>query len=65
MKPIKIERASYYNQFEVDIENVKILKFIKIFQASEQIIIDFSGWIELENERVREFRKELAMSKSL
>ena len=33
-------------------------------QASKQIIIDLSEWRELESRRVREFGKELAMSKS-
>ena len=64
LKPIIIERASYCIQFEIEIETVKILKFIKMSQASEQIIIDLSDWRELESRRVREFGKELAMSKS-
>ena len=64
LKPIIIERASYCIQFEIGTETVKILKFNKISQASEKIIIDLSEWIELESRRVREFGKELAMSKS-
>ena len=64
LKPIIIERASYCIQFEIGTETVKLLKFNKISQASEQIIIDLSEWRELESKRVREFRKELAMSKS-
>ena len=64
LKPIIIERASYCIQFEIVTETVKILKFIKMSQASEQIIIDLSEWRELESRRVREFGKELAMSKS-
>ena len=64
LKPIIIERASYCIQFEIGTETVKILKFNKISQASEQIIIDFSEWRELESRRIREFRKELAKSKS-
>ena len=64
LKPIIIERASYCIQFEIGTEIVKILKFIKISQASEQIIIDLSDWRELESRRIREFRKEVAMSKS-
>ena len=59
LKPIIIERASYCIQLEIGTETVKILKFNKVSQASEQIIIDLSEW-----RRVREFRKELAMSKS-
>ena len=51
-------------QFEIGTETVKILKFNKIYQASEQIIIDLSEWRELETRRVRDFRKELVMSKS-
>ena len=64
MKPIIIERASYCVQFEIGTEIAKILKFNKISQASEQIIIDLSEWRELESRRVREFTKKLAMSKS-
>ena len=64
LKPIIIERAIYCIQFEIGTEIVKMLKFNKISQASEQIIIDFSEWRELESRRVREFRKELVMSKS-
>ena len=64
LKPIIIERASYCIQFEIGTETVKILKFNKISQASEQIIIDLSEWRELESRGVREFGKELAMSKS-
>ena len=59
LKPIIIERASYCIQLEIGTETVKIRKFNKVSQASEQIIIDLSEW-----RRVREFRKELAMSKS-
>ena len=65
LKPIIIERESYCIQFEFGTETVKILKCNKISQASEQIIIDLSEWRELESKRVREFRKDLAMSKSL
>ena len=57
LKPIMIEDASYCIQFE-------ILKNTKISQSSEQIIIDLSEWRELESKIIREFRKELAMSKS-
>ena len=64
LEPIIIERASYCIQFEISTETVRILKFNKTSQASEQIIIDFSEWRELESRRVRELRKELAMSKS-
>ena len=59
-----IERASYCIQFEIGTETVKILKFNRISQSSEQIIIDLSVWRELESKRIREFRKELAMSES-
>ena len=62
LKPIIIERASYCIQFEIVTETVKILKFIKMSQASEQINIDLSEWRELESRRVREFGTELAMS---
>ena len=65
MEPIIIEQASYCIQFEIGTETVKSLKFIKISQASQHIIIDLSEWRELESRRVREYRKELAMSKSL
>ena len=64
LKPIIIERASYCIQFEIGSETVKILKFNKISQASEQIIMDLSEWRELESKRIREIKKELAMSKS-
>ena len=64
LKPIIIERASYCIQFEIGTETVKILRFNKTSQASEQIMIDLSEWRELDSGRVREFRKELAMSKS-
>ena len=64
LKSIIIERASYCVQFEIGTKTVRILNFNKISQASEQIIIDLSEWRELESKRVREFRKELAMSKS-
>ena len=64
LKPIIIERASCCIQFEIGTETVKILKFNKISQASEQIIINLSEWRELESRRVREFGKELAMSKT-
>ena len=64
LKPIIIERASYCIQFENGTKTVKILKFNKISQASEQIIIDLSEWRELESKRVREFKKESAISKS-
>ena len=42
LKPIILERASYCIQFEIGTKTVKILKFNKILQASEQIIIDLS-----------------------
>ena len=64
LKPIIIERASYCIQFEIVTKTVKILKFNKISQAGEQIFMDLSEWRELESKRSREFRKELAMSKS-
>ena len=64
LKPIIIERASYCIQFEIGTTTVKILKFNEISQASEQIIMDLLEWKELESKRTREFRKELAMSKS-
>ena len=64
LKSIIIERASYCIQFEIGTKTVKILKFNKISQASEQIIRGLSEWRELESKRVRDFRKELAMSKS-
>ena len=64
LKPIKIERVSYCIQFEIGTEIVKILKFKKISQAREKIILDLSEWRELDSRRVREFRKELAMSMS-
>ena len=65
LKPIIIERASYCCiQFEIVTETVKFHKFIKMSKASEQIIIDLSEWRELESRIVREFGKELAMSKS-
>ena len=64
LKPIIIERASYCIQFEIGTEAVKILKFDKISQASEQTIMNLSEWRQLESERIREIRKELAMSKS-
>ena len=64
LKPIIIERAGYCIQLEIGTETVKILKFNKVSQAREQIIIDLSEWRELESRRVREFRKELTMSKS-
>ena len=65
LKPIILERASYCIQFEIGTETVKVLKLNKISQASEQIIIDFLEWRELESRIVIEFRKELSMSKSL
>ena len=37
----KIEQSSYCIQFEIDTKTVKILKYNKISQASEQIIIEF------------------------
>ena len=55
---------SYCIQFEIGTETVKILKFNKNYQDSEQMIIDVLEWRELESRRVREFRKEVAMSKS-
>ena len=61
---IIIERASYCIQFELGIETVQMLKFNKISQASEKIIMDLSEWRELKSKRVREFIKELAKSKS-
>ena len=64
LKPIIIERASYCIQFEIGTETIKIFKFNKMSQASEQIIIDLSEWRELESRRVREYGKELAMSES-
>ena len=64
LKPIIIDGVSYCIQFEIGTESVMILKLNKISKASEQIIIDLSEWRELESKRVREFRKELAMSKS-
>ena len=63
LKLIIIERASYCIQFEIGTEIVNILKFNKISQASEQYIINLSEWREFESKRIREFRKELAMSK--
>ena len=42
LTPIIIERASYCIQFEIGTKTDKILKFNKISQASEQIIIDLS-----------------------
>ena len=41
------------------------LKLKKISQSSEQIIVDLTEWRELESKRIREFRKELARSKSI
>ena len=64
LNPIIIERASYCIQFEIGAKTVKILKFNKISQASEQMITNLSEWRELESKRLREFRKELAKSKS-
>ena len=64
MKPIIMERVSYSIQFEAGIETLKSLKFNKISQASEQIIIDVSGSGEHESKKIRKFRKKLAMSKS-
>ena len=64
LKPIIIERVSYCIQFEIGTETVKILKFNKNYQDSEQMIIDVLEWRELESRRVREFRKKVAMSKS-
>ena len=63
-KPIMIEWASYCIQFEIGTETVKILKLIKISLSSEQIIIKLSILRELESNRTREFRNELAISKS-
>ena len=59
-----IEQASKCIQFKTVSETVKILKLNKISQSSEQIIIDFSEWRELESKRIGEIGKELAMSKS-
>ena len=56
LKPIMIERASYCIQFEIGTKTVKILKFKKNNQASEQIIMDLQEWRELESKRIREFR---------
>ena len=64
LKPIIIERAKYCIQFEIGTETFKILRFNKISQASEQIMIDFSEWRELESRRVSDFRKEVTKSKS-
>ena len=64
LKPIMIERSYYCIQFQIGTKTAKIVKFKKSSEVSEQIIIDLSEWRELESRRVREFRKELAMSKS-
>ena len=64
LKPSVIERTIYCIYFKIGTKTVKILKFIKISQASEQIIRDLSEWRELESKRITEFGTELAMSKS-
>ena len=64
MKTIIIKGASYCIQFQIGTKTVKVLKINKISQASEQIILDLLEWRELESKRFREFRKEVAMSKS-
>ena len=61
MKPTIKELASYCIQFEICTKIVKILKFKKISQASEQNILDLSEWRELESKK-RAFRKKVAMS---
>ena len=57
LKPIIIERTSYCIQFKIGTKTVKILRFIKISQASEPIMIDLSEWRELESRRVRDLEK--------
>ena len=64
MKTIIIKGASYCIQFQIGTKTVKVLKIDKISQASEKIILDLLEWRELESKRFREFRKEVAMSKS-
>ena len=64
LKPIIIERASYCVQIEINTKTVKIIKFTKISHSVEHIIIDFSEWREHESKKNREFRTEVAMSKS-
>ena len=64
LNPIIIERAIYCIQFKLGTETFKMLKFNKISQVSEQIIMDHSEWWELESKSIREFIKELAKSKS-
>ena len=65
LKAIIKERTSYCLQFDNCTESIKILNFIKMYQSSEQSIIDLSEWRESERTGIREFRKELAMSKTL
>ena len=65
LKSIIIERASLCIQFEIGTKTVMFLKLKKISQSSEQTIIDLTEWRELESKRIREFRKELARSKSI
>ena len=62
LKQIIIERVSYCIKFKIGTETVKILKFIK--SHSEKIIIYLLEWRKLESKKIREFRKEFAMSKS-
>ena len=57
LKPIIVERVSYCIQFELGTETVKILKFKKFSQASEQILIDLSVWRELESKRLGDLEK--------
>ena len=57
-------RASYCITFETDTKTVKVLKVTKISQSSEQIMIDFSEWRDHESKRLREFRKEVALSET-
>ena len=46
LKPITIERMSYFIQFAIGTETVKILTIHKISQASGQIIAYLSEWRE-------------------
>ena len=55
---------SYFIQLEIGTKIVMFLKFKKISQSNDQIVIDLSEWREFESEIFREYRKELVMSKS-
>ena len=58
------ERASYCIHFETGTKGNKIIKFNKISQSSDQTLIEFLEWKELESKRIRQFIEEEDMSKS-